>query len=326
MRLVAAEGPLLQRVLDDTFPLWNDGLSRARYGAYNVAQLETPWGARHLDRVALMDGDRLLASAKRYRVTLRLDGARVPALGIGAVFTPPAERRRGHAAALLTELVRAAEADGAKTAVLFSEIGTPYYERLGFVALPALDVDITILPGRGAPAVPMRGVEPHDLPHLVALQLALAPRYRLSLDWDADWLAYSLAKKRMLAAFAPAANRLVECFVAEEGGRAVAWVLVQVSGRDRAGYREGWSIEAAGDRDPSGARIGAILQAMLARTPAAPSPVIRAWWPEDLRPPQLAIQPRPNPPIVMMMRPLAPGISPQSFKRADLLYWHGDAF
>jgi GNAT superfamily N-acetyltransferase len=326
MRLVAAEGELLQRVLDDTFPLWNDGLSRERYGAYNTAQLKTPWGSRHLDRVALMDGDRLLASAKRYRITLWMDGAGVPVLGIGAVFTSPAERRRGHAAALLEELLRQAEAEGARAAVLFSEIGTPYYERLGFVPLPALDMDVTILAGRGAPAVPIRAVEPHDLPELVKLQAALASRYRVSFEWDADWLAYSLAKKRMLAAFAPASNRLVDCFVAEEGGRAVAWVLLQVSGRDRAGYREGWSIEAAGDRDPSGARIGAILQALLARAPSAPAPVVRAWWPDNLRPPQLALQPRTNSPIVMMMRPLAPGISPQSFARGDILYWHGDAF
>jgi hypothetical protein len=130
----------------------------------------------------------------------------------------------------------------------------------------------------------------------------------------------------MLAAFSPAGDRLVECFVAEEGGRAVAWVLVQVSGRDRAGYREGWSLEAAGDRDPDGARIGAILQALLARNPAAPAPVLRAWWPEGIRPRQLTIQPRPVSPIVMMMRPLAPGILPASFARRDVLYWHGDAF
>jgi predicted N-acetyltransferase YhbS len=326
MRLVAAEARLLDRVLDDTFPLWNDGLSRERYGAYNAAQLKTPWGSRHLDRVALVEGPRVLASAKRYRVVFRIDDADVPVLGIGAVFTPPAERRRGRAAALIERLVEHAEQEGAKAAVLFSEIGTPYYERLGFMPLPTLDVEMAIASGRGTPAMPIRSVEPHDLPDLVELQHAVASRYRLSLKWEVDWLAYSLAKKRMLAAFSPAGDRLVECFVAEEGGRAVAWVLVQVSGRDRAGYREGWSIEAVGDRDSGGARIGAILQALLARTPAAPAPVVRAWWPEGIRPPQLTIRPRPVSPIVMMMRPLAPGISPASFASGDVLYWHGDAF
>jgi predicted N-acetyltransferase YhbS len=326
MRLVRADGALFERILDETFPLWHDGLSRDRYGAYNVAQMRTPWGARRLDRVALVEGDRVLASAKRYRLSLRIEGEELPILGIGAVFTPPAERRRGHAAALLERIVGDAAREGAKAALLFSEIGPRYYERLGFVSLPMLDAGVTVFRGRGAPAVLVRGVEPADYAQLVELHETMAGRYTFSLRWDADWVAYSLAKKRMLAAFSPASGRLVESFVAEEGGRAVAWVLLQVSGRDRTGYREGWSLEACGDRDPSGARVGAILQALVARSPAAPPPVIRAWWPEGLRPPQLAVERRPESPIVMMMRPLAAGIDPASCSMAGMLYWHGDAF
>jgi len=326
MRMVRAEGPLFERILEETFPLWHDGLSRDRYGAYNVAQMRTTWGARHLDRVALVDGNRVLASAKRYRLALQVDNEAVPIIGIGAVFTPPAERRRGHAAALIERIVDDAAREGIWAAMLFSEIGPRYYERLGFVSLPMLDADLTVSQGRGAPAMLVRAVEPDDHPHLLELHQTLAARYRLSLRWHPDWLAYSLAKKRMLAAFSPASGRLVEAFVAEEGGRAVAWVLLQVSGRDRAGYREGWSVEACGDRDPSGARIGAMLQALIARAPAAPAPVIRAWWPEGLRPPQIAVERRPTAAIVMMMRPLAPGLDPSSFRMNDMLYWHGDAF
>ena len=93
MRLAVLEGalqPLLVQALDESWPLWHDGLARPAYGAYNAAQLKTPWGAAHLARVGLLDGDRLLASAKRYALTVWLDGRRIPALGIGAVFTPPA--------------------------------------------------------------------------------------------------------------------------------------------------------------------------------------------------------------------------------------------
>ncbi len=183
MRMVRAEGPLFERILDETFPLWHDGLSRDRYGAYNVAQMRTTWGARHLDRVALVDGNRVLASAKRYRLALQVDNEAVPIIGIGAVFTPPAERRRGHAAALIERIVDDAAREGIWAAMLFSEIGPRYYERLGFVSLPMLDADLTVSQGRGAPAMLVRAVEPDDHPHLLELHQTLAARYRLSLRW-----------------------------------------------------------------------------------------------------------------------------------------------
>ena len=123
---------LLDQILDESWPQWGDGLTRRAYGQYNAAQLRTPWGRTHLARVALVEDGRLLASAKRYRFTMRLDGREVPAVGIGAVFTPPAARGRGHAARLIEQLCDEARADGCALAMLFSEIGSAYYERLGF--------------------------------------------------------------------------------------------------------------------------------------------------------------------------------------------------
>src|SRR3990167_4916854 len=106
--VVAATGPVLEQVLDDTFPLWNDGLSRQNYGRQWVAQLKTPWGSAHLDRVALVDGPHVVSSAKRYDLSLRLDGRIRRVLGIGAVFTAPAYRGRGGARELLARLLETA--------------------------------------------------------------------------------------------------------------------------------------------------------------------------------------------------------------------------
>ena len=66
MNLVLAEGALLERILDDTYPVWNEGLSRQAYGQWNTAQLRTPWGRDHLHRFALLDaqGD-VLASVNQ---------------------------------------------------------------------------------------------------------------------------------------------------------------------------------------------------------------------------------------------------------------------
>src|SRR5688500_9253371 len=98
-RLVIAEGALLEEILDGTYPLWNEGLTRRAYRQWNAAQMLTPWGRAHLHRFALVDEqDRLLASAKRYRYDVRLDGRDAWMCGFGAVFTPPDRRGHGHAA------------------------------------------------------------------------------------------------------------------------------------------------------------------------------------------------------------------------------------
>ena len=76
MKLVHAEGAVLERLLDDSHGIWADGLSRAAYGRYNLAQLRTGWGQAHLRRVALVEDGQILASAKHYRLTLRVDGTR----------------------------------------------------------------------------------------------------------------------------------------------------------------------------------------------------------------------------------------------------------
>ena len=120
------------------------GSRRQAYGQYNAAQLRTPWGRTHLARVAMVEDGRLLASAKRYRFSVRLDGREVLAVGIGAVFTPQAERGRGHAARLIEQLCDEARADGCALAMLFSEIGSAYYERLGFRVVPHATSDVTV--------------------------------------------------------------------------------------------------------------------------------------------------------------------------------------
>jgi GNAT superfamily N-acetyltransferase len=127
MRLVPADGPLLEQILDATYAVWHEGLTRDAYAKWNVAQGRTRWGAERLQRVALIDDDgRLLASAKRYLLDARLDGRDIRVLGIGAVFTQPEDRGRGYATRMLELLMDEARASGAAAAMLFSEIGTAF--------------------------------------------------------------------------------------------------------------------------------------------------------------------------------------------------------
>src|SRR5215210_829516 len=93
MRLVPADGEILQQILTESHGIWADGLSLKAYVQYNLAQLQTPWGARNLRRYALLDdAGAVLTSAKRYDLRARIDGRDIGAVGIGAVYTQRAYR------------------------------------------------------------------------------------------------------------------------------------------------------------------------------------------------------------------------------------------
>ena len=326
--LIVADGDLHERILDQTHAVWSDGLPRSRYGQYNKAQLRTRWGERHLRRVALVQGRHVLASAKRYDLRATLDGIEIEVLGIGAVFTAPELRGRGHGRRIVETLISEAQSEGAAVAILFSEIGTTYYERLGFRAVPIAATEISVRRSGGSPAIPIRTGEERDLEFIAEIHTLKGRQYRFALRYDADWLQYSIAKRRLLCALGSRGSRSVEFHVVEEGTRPVAWLLIHVERED--GGEEGperWTIESCGDRDPSGARVGAMLQALIARAPAAPPPDIRAWWPAQFDAPQLAHRSRGASSITMMVRPLDPRLRLDPPLTADtVLYWHGDAF
>jgi predicted N-acetyltransferase YhbS len=325
--LDGAEPPYVDQILDESWPQWGDGLTREAYGRWNAAQLRTPWGKTHLARVAMVENGRLLCSAKRYRFTAWLDGRRVPVLGIGAVFTPPFARGRGYAPRLIEALCNEARAAGCELAMLFSEIGAGYYQRLGFRVVPVASCDIAVTMKDGAPAVLVRAGEQRDAVHVAEAHAARVERYRFGVLPDADQVNYSVAKKRMLAGFDVSGRRTLEYFVTEEGHQAVAFVLLQITKPDQPGEPESWSLAACGDRDPSGARVGAMLQVLLARHPAERPPAIRSWWPAGLKPPQLEITRRGPAAEVMMVRPLRDELILEPWLgEGDTCLWHGDAF
>jgi GNAT superfamily N-acetyltransferase len=319
--LITVGEELIDGVLDDTFPLWHDGLTRENYGRLWRAQLMTAWGAAHLDRVGLRDGGHLVASAKRYDLACRLDGRTRRVLGIGAVFTPPAFRGRGAARELLTRIIERAEAEGYEFAMLFSEISPPFYERLEFVPVPLVECRLEVDRKRGgAPAMLVRSGDDRDLPAIAEMSAARTSGARFALARADDFIKYGLVKKRLLAGLGPPGLREVEFIVAEEGHQAVAY-LVSASSQGL------WMIEDAGDRDPAGARLGAMLQVMLARHPGDAPPEIRAWWPLDVRPPQVRVAGESPTSEVLMIRPLVDRTLPLPPLSADqVAYWHLDYF
>jgi GNAT superfamily N-acetyltransferase len=314
-------GGVLERILDDTFPLWHDGLSREHYGKYWSALVRTPWGQAHLDRVALQDGPHVVASAKRYDLSMRIDGRIRRVLGIGAVFTAPAFRGRGAARELLARLMETAEAEGFEFAALFSEIAPRFYEQLDFVPVPLtewqLDVDRQ---GDRPPAIHVRGGDDRDLPAIADISAAQSAGARLTVLRSEDFIRFGIARQRLLAGLGPPGLREVEFLVSEEGHRPVAYLLC-------VSYRGTWFIEDAGDRDPSGARLGAMLQVMLARHPGEARPRVRAWLPHSLTPPQVRVATAAPTEPVLMIRPLRDRALPlPPLSASEVVYRHADYF
>jgi predicted N-acetyltransferase YhbS len=327
-QLVDANRAVLPGILNDTYEIWNEGLDRTAYGRYYTAQLATAWGKSRLSRTALVDGGQVLASAKEYRFDAVLDGRPIRVLGIGAVFTPPPNRGRGHARDLLKRLLERAAGDGYDLALLFSEIAPGYYARLGFSPVERREVLLRVKEDdrRGAPATLVRAGEDRDLADIAAMNATRAEPFRFHLNRDRDWVQYSIAKRRLLAGLGPPGRREVHFFIAEEGASAVAYVVI-LAGRGAAADTVEWTIDQLGDRDPSGARVGAILQAMIAREPAERRPVIKAWLPADFLPPQIEAMSESKPLDVMMIKPLTIKGTPQTpLSARDVIYWHGDLF
>ena len=319
MHLVRADGPLLENILDHTYPIWNEGLAREAYGKWNSAQLRTPWGRERLHRFALVDeAGRWYASAKRYRFDARLDGVDVQVAGIGAVFTPKELRGHGHARELIERLLDEERRDGVAMAALFSEIGEAYYQRLGFSLVPMAESDVEVALKGGAPAMLVRAGTEADLPELAKMHAIRSESAFFTLRRNPSLIQYALAKKRLQAGLGPVGLRQTEFFVAEEGASAVAYVVLSVS-------KGGWTLEEAGDRDPAGARLGAMFQVLLAREPSRTPPLIRTWWPASFAvPPQLRLT-KPVPARdLLMVRPLANVRVPQ--QADDIFYWRSDYF
>jgi predicted N-acetyltransferase YhbS len=320
--LEIVDGAEVEPILDATFAIWHEKLSRAAYSKYWAAQLATPWGRAHLTRYALRHRGEVTASAKLYDLDAVLDGCRIRVAGIGAVFTMPAHRGRGAGREVVDRVVQLAAGRGADAALLFSEIGPDYYARLGFVPIPRSELTLRVLEDRrrGAPAVLVRAGDDRDLAEVAAIEVVRADAFRFHLVRDRNLVHYAIAKRRLLCGLSPPGVRSLQFFVADEGASPVAYVAIGSAGGE-------WTIDSCGDRDPAGARLGAIFQALIARDPTGRRPCINGWLPPNLRPPQIVVESTVDARDVMMVRPLTDRArSIVELRGGDVFYWKGDLF
>ena len=113
---------------------WSRGMSLDDFSAW---RLVTP--AHNFARwfVGTL-GKKVVTSLACYPLEFCWQGDIIPGIGIGAVYTIPDQRRHGHAASLVREVLTRAKSESAKVAMLFSDIAPAYYEAFGFVRWPSL--------------------------------------------------------------------------------------------------------------------------------------------------------------------------------------------
>jgi predicted N-acetyltransferase YhbS len=175
-------------------------------------------GPEVLRYVGLVERGKLVASIKRYGLALREGtGSVLRAVGIGAVFTAPEARGRGLASVLLTAVMNEARDLGYEAAALYSDIDPAFYERLGFVALPARDLRIATadLPASGALAV--RAAEDADEAQLLRWHEASWAREHPT------WLRPS--RTRALLRYFRLRNRVKDLWVLKDGAREVGYLM-----------------------------------------------------------------------------------------------------
>jgi predicted N-acetyltransferase YhbS len=129
-----------RQVLPLTAPLWAGRRTFDEYAAQTLEVAASGYGRRNYRTIGLYDGNRLVASFKRYERALRSGSRRLRAIGFGAVFTPPEYRNRGYASVMLASALDDARGDGYDVAYLFSDIRPQFYAELGFRALPSREL------------------------------------------------------------------------------------------------------------------------------------------------------------------------------------------
>lgn len=169
-----------------TAEIWGTGLTTEQFLERELRLRAHPWAAATLTTWLWKDASGAILSSCEVFLDEAKAGTRIgTAATIASVFTEPRLRGQGHAAQLLTALIEHLSADPSCLAVtLFSEIGTNYYQRLGFCPVPAFDTFFA--PRADAPSVEwLPGVSSptHPAADANTLRLSLsAPR----LDWHLE--------------------------------------------------------------------------------------------------------------------------------------------
>jgi predicted N-acetyltransferase YhbS len=246
--LNVARSDQIEAVYEESHALWGAGLDFSGYHGLWEDLQRTAWGRDHLRFLVWADGEgRILSSMKLYRPRVRIDGRTSRACAIGAVFTPRALRRRGHAAAMLVRVLEEAAAAGDGPAMLFSDIGVGYYASLGFRPLPSEEAHGSLVRAPKAPeGWSLRPMLPEDLPAVAEAHDAWCAGRPVAVLRDLAHWRFLLERARSYFARFDGSDLSRRYRVALRDGRFAGYV-VAVEGEGEWELREAGSV--GGDPD-----------------------------------------------------------------------------
>ena len=124
-------------VLTAAHAVWGRGDALEDFVAFNLALADSPWGREHSRYlVGADDAGRPISALRIDSLAGFLDDRPVRIAELGALFTVPEARGRGHASALLGQAIEETRRAGHDLAMLVSSIAQGLYERAGFGLLP----------------------------------------------------------------------------------------------------------------------------------------------------------------------------------------------
>ena len=299
------------RYFRGVLPLWGGGLPEDQFVTYQRRLANSDEADGRYRLLGLFDGGAgagaLLSAMKVYLLAGQQPAGPARLLGIGAVFTPPEHRRRGHAAEMLRRAL-ALYTDKADLALLFTDIGIEYYRRLGFRPLESREcrVELARLPKGGGyrPAAPREALELSRI--LTAGRAAQPlPAPGLSLARDGWVTRFQLRRLRELARIRSVGEPEWGLFSAgKDGGQGAAMVRHT---RDAVDVLDaGWTSPGARDA------LFAGLRDCLVRSNR---PALRVWPAHQLRG---LWEERPRTSAVAMVAPLWSGPCPEAGSAAGL--------
>lgn len=134
-QLEIAETADVLAVLRSSYELWGCDMSRQDYADWTSMQSQTFWWRKHVRFFVLRSAGKIVCSCKFYRLTMQSRGREFKIGGVGAVYTMPEYRGRGHASQMLASIKQMAKQEGYDALLLYSDIDPSFYEDCGYQLL-----------------------------------------------------------------------------------------------------------------------------------------------------------------------------------------------
>lgn len=225
--------------------LWGGGLTPTAYRQLWDEVASTTWARKHARFYVWRAADgRILSSMKVYRPRLRLMDREGRCSVLGAIYTPRAIRRSGHATDMVCAVLEEVVGREDLAAMLFSDIGTHYYAKFGFRTLPAAE-NTGRLPVRSVgprAAYEFRPAGANDLGRFQTAHEASSRRRPVAILRDAEhWEFLWVRSRSFFSRVKDPSIRHRWCTVHREG--AFVGYLISVEGRGEWNVREIGSVD-----------------------------------------------------------------------------------